>query len=332
MESFVPSASTASAGEPLVSVRDLSVFFDHGKHFVRVLHKLSFDVARGEALGIVGESGCGKSVTWMAILRLLDRRARIEGQVMLDGKEILALPEEQFSKIRGKRIAMIFQDPSASLNPVMKIGAQLAEAVTLHQGLRGAAARAEARRLLDRVQIANAAQRIDAYPHEMSGGMNQRAMIAMALACQPDLLVADEPTTALDVTIQAQIVELLNELRQESGMSLVMISHDLGLISSVADRVMVMYAGRVFEAADTDALFRAPLHPYTQGLLASVPDLVREQAGRLRTIPGSVPRPGELLDCCSFHPRCVRAVERCTEAVPPLREALKAHHVACVHV
>src|SRR5690606_30445650 len=222
---------------PLLRIRDLKVSFDTGTHLVPVLHGVDMELRRGETLGVVGESGCGKSVTWMAVMQLLGPRARIEGEVLLDGQNIARLPKPAMTGIRGRRIAMIFQDPSSSLNPVKTIGKQLVESVSLHRGLKGDAARAEAVRLLDRVRIPSASQRMRAWPHELSGGMNQRVMLAMALAGNPELLVADEPTTALDVTIQAQILDLLQELQRDTGMGLVMISHDLGVIAQVCDRV-----------------------------------------------------------------------------------------------
>src|SRR5690554_2676540 len=243
----VPAALTTpdTGAASLLRIRDLKVSFDNGTHLVPVLHGVDMELRRGETLDIVGESGCGKSVTWMAVMRLLGSRAHIEGEIILNGGDITDYTPHAMTQVRGRRIAMIFQDPSSSLNPVKTVGKQLIEAVKLHQGLRGAAARAEAIRLLERVHIPSAEQRMRAWPHELSGGMNQRVMIAMALAGQPELLVADEPTTALDVTIQAQILDLLQELQRDTGMGLVLISHDLGVIAQACDRVVVMYAGRV---------------------------------------------------------------------------------------
>src|SRR5690606_11643891 len=258
---------------PLLQIRDLKVAFDDGTHLIPVLHGVDLELRRGETLGVVGESGCGKSVTWMAVMQLLGSRARIDGEILLSGENIANLPEKGMTPIRGGRIAMIFQDPSSSLNPVKTIGAQMVEAVRLRRGLTGAAARAEAVRLLDRVHIPGAEQRMRAWPHELSGGMNQRVMIAMALAGQPDILVADEPTTALDVTIQAQILDLLQALQRDTGMGMVLISHDLGVIAQVCNHVAVMYAGSVVERASADDLFAQPRHPYTQGLMAALPDL-----------------------------------------------------------
>jgi peptide/nickel transport system ATP-binding protein len=323
-----PSAPLPAA-PPLVRVRDLRVGFDDGVRVMPVLHGIDLEVDRGEALGIVGESGCGKSVTWLAVLGLLGPRARVSGSVELDGRRLDTLAGDALAPIRGRRIAMIFQDPASSLNPVHRIGRQLVEAIALHRGLTGAAARAEAVRLLERVRIPGAARRLDAYPHELSGGMNQRVMIAMALAGEPDLLVADEPTTALDATIQAQILELLRDIRRESGMALALISHDLGVIAEVCDRVAVMYAGRIIERAPARRLFELPRHPYTRGLLAALPDLHGPRR-RLEAIGGTVPEPGRLPEGCAFRPRCDHALVMCSAGVPALREIDPAHRVACV--
>lgn len=317
--------------EPLVSIRDLRVAFDDDLVEVPVLHGVDLDISRGEALGIVGESGCGKSVTWLAVLGLLGRRARVRGTVHLAGEAVHGLSGDKLSRIRGKRIAMIFQDPSSALNPVLRVGRQLTEALALHRGLRGAAARAEALRLLERVNIPSAKQRLDAYPHELSGGMNQRVMIAMALAGEPDLLVADEPTTALDATIQAQILELLTEIRKDTGMAMVLISHDLGVIAEVCERVMVMYAGRMVERADSRRLFSHPQHPYTKGLLAALPDL-RKPPMRLSAIAGSVPEPRRMPAGCSFGPRCELFQTSCGMVTPVPLAVDVNHHVACLQV
>ncbi|MDM7946038.1 MAG: ABC transporter ATP-binding protein [Oceanibaculum nanhaiense] len=324
-------AETTRGGDPLVRIAGLTVAFDDGKRHVPVLHGIDLEVRPGETIGIVGESGCGKSVTWLAVLRLLGKKARIGGTVSLDGAPIIDFSDRSMARIRGKRIAMIFQDPASSLNPVHRIGQQLTEALALHRGLTGQAAKAEAIRLLDRVHIPNPGQRLNAYPHELSGGMNQRVMIAMALAGEPDLLVADEPTTALDATIQAQILDLLREIRQDSGMAMALISHDLGVIADICERVMVMYAGRVVETAPTNQLFANPGHPYTRGLLAALPDLGAPQR-RLEAIPGTVPEPGKLPTGCSFRPRCVHAEEACGAEVPGLGFIEKTHQVACLKV
>jgi peptide/nickel transport system ATP-binding protein len=324
-----PSAQAPMAAAPLVRVRDLQVAFDDGTRAVPVLHGIDLEVERGEALGIVGESGCGKSVTWLAVLGLLGPRARVSGSVELDGRRLDALSGDELAPIRGRRIAMIFQDPASSLNPVHRVGRQLVEALALHRGLARAAARAEAVRLLERVRIPGAARRLDAYPHELSGGMNQRVMIAMALAGEPDLLVADEPTTALDATIQAQILELLRDIRRDSGMALALISHDLGVIAEVCDRVAVMYAGRIIERAPARSLFEMPRHPYTRGLLAALPDLHGPRR-RLEAIAGTVPEPGRLPAGCAFRPRCDHSMPRCALAVPTLHALDADRQVACI--
>jgi peptide/nickel transport system ATP-binding protein len=298
---------------PLVSLRDLRVAFDG----VPALRGIGLDVMPGEAVGLVGESGCGKSVTWLAALGLLPGRARVTGSVTLEGTELLGAPARVLERVRGGRIAMIFQDPASSLNPVHRIGTQVAEAVSLHQGLSRAPARAEAKRLLGQVGMPDAARRMDAYPHELSGGQNQRVMIAMALAGRPELLVADEPTTALDVTIQAQILELLGELRRGTGMALVLISHDLGVVAETCDRVAVMYAGRIVEEAPVEALFAAPRHPYTRGLLGALPPIDGPRQP-LASIPGGVPEPWAMPPGCAFAPRCPSHVQACDAAVPAL--------------
>ncbi|MGE0313546.1 MAG: ABC transporter ATP-binding protein [Lautropia sp.] len=308
---------------PLIEVTGLRVAFDDGRRTVPVLHGVDLSIARGESLGMVGESGCGKSVTWLAVLRLLERNARIEGEVRVDGVRVAgegvgaADASRRMGALRGRRIAMIFQDPASSLNPVHRIGYQLTEAVRLHLSVDAASARAEALRLLDRVRIPNAVGRFNAYPHELSGGMNQRVMIAIALAGRPDLLVADEPTTALDVTIQAQILDLLAEVRAESGMAMVLVSHDLGVVAHACDRVMVFYAGRAVESASASTLFDDPRHPYTRGLLAALPDASGPRR-RLLSIPGTVPGAAELPAGCAFAPRCAHRITDCATQVPPL--------------
>ncbi|NYT82980.1 ABC transporter ATP-binding protein [Alcaligenaceae bacterium] len=323
-----PAAALRQDERPLLSIRGLKVAFDNGTHLVPVLHGVDMDLRRGETLGVVGESGCGKSVTWMAVMQLLGRRGRIAGKILLNGEDIAGLSQNAMARIRGRRIAMIFQDPSSSLNPVKTIGKQLMEAVTLHHGLKGEAARAESVRLLDRVRIPSAAQRMRAWPHELSGGTNQRVMIAMALAGRPELLVADEPTTALDVTIQAQILDLLQELQRDTGMGLVLISHDLGVIAQVCDRVMVMYAGRVVEQAPSATLFEQARHPYTRGLIGALPAL-EGPIKRLEAIPGSVPSPMAMPAGCGFSPRCPHRAERCERELPPLAAIRNDHLTAC---
>ena len=322
-----PSLLTQAA--PLVSIQGLKVAFDDGRRLVPVLHGIDLQIDRGETVGIVGESGCGKSVTWLAVLGLLGARAKVEGRVLLEGRPIHGLSGDALAPIRGKRIAMIFQDPASSLNPVQRIGRQLIESISLHRGLGAQAARAQAVRLLDRVHIPAAANRLDAYPHELSGGMNQRVMIAMALAGEPDMLVADEPTTALDATIQAQILDLLREIRRDSGMALALISHDLGVIAEICDRVTVMYAGRMVEQAPANPLFERPRHPYTRGLLAAMPDHIGPRRP-LVAIAGSVPEPGRLPRGCSFAPRCTEVGPDCSLVPPRAVSVGPDHQVACL--
>ena len=314
---------------PLVALRGLSVDFENGGRSSRAVDGITLDVAPGEALGIVGESGSGKSVTWLAALGLLPGRARVSGSVRLESSELLGAPRRTLEQVRGKRIAMIFQDPSSCLNPVHRIGWQLAEALKLHRGLDGRAADAEALRLLDQVGIADARRRLHDYPHLLSGGLNQRVMIAVALAGQPDLLVADEPTTALDATIQAQILALLAGIRRDTGMALVLISHDLGVVAENVDRVAVMYAGRLVEEAPSVDLFGGARHPYTQGLLAALPALTGPRR-RLAAIPGTVPDPWNLPAGCRFAPRCPVAEAHCAGTPPPARN-LGFRHVAVCH-
>jgi peptide/nickel transport system ATP-binding protein len=308
----------------LVELRNLTVAFDG----TIVLHGIDLDVARGEALGLVGESGCGKSVTWLAALGLLPGKATVSGSVKVDGREILGQPRPVLESVRGSKIAMIFQDPSSSLNPVLRVGRQIVEALAIHRGLTGAAARNEALRLLDLVGIPDACGRYDLFPHEFSGGQCQRVMIAMALAGQPDLLIADEPTTALDATIQAQILDLLADIRTEEGMAMVFISHDLGAVSQVCDRACVMYSGRIVEAGNIDELFELPRHPYTRGLFDAIPQL---HGARTRLIPihGTVPNPGAMPRGCAFSPRCVRAQETCSAGVPRLQAEAGGRLLAC---
>jgi len=311
---------------PLIRLRGLDVRFDG----IPALRGIDLTIERGEAVGLVGESGCGKSVTWLAALGLLPATASITGSVQLDGQELIGAPAAAMDAIRGGRIAMIFQDPASALNPVQRVGRQVVEALRLHRGMDGRAARAETRRLFEMVGIPNPAQRIDAYPHEMSGGQNQRVMIAMALAGQPELLVADEPTTALDATIQAQILDLLRRLQRELGMALVLISHDLGVVADMCSRVGVMYAGRIVEQAQTEKLFAHPAHPYTQGLLGALPDMVGPRR-RLAAIPGGVPEPWNLPPGCAFAPRCDRATEECV-IQPEFQRVADRHDAACAHL
>ena len=311
---------------PLVEIAGLTI--DFGKDGSRAVDGIDLTIAPGEALGIVGESGSGKSVTWLAALGLLPARARVSGSVRLEGQQLVGAPARLLEGVRGKRIAMIFQDPSSCLNPVHRIGRQLGEALKLHRGLGGTAAEAETLRLLDQVGIADAKRRLGDYPHQLSGGLNQRIMIAMALAGQPDLLVADEPTTALDATIQAQILALLAGIRRDTGMALVLISHDLGVVAENVNRVAVMYAGRLVEEGLGRDLFGAAHHPYTQGLLAALPTLTGPRR-RLAAIPGTVPEPGKAPAGCAFAPRCPLAEPRCMSVPPANRRVGLLHRAAC---
>ena len=313
--------------KPLVRLTGLSVAFDGAP----ALRGIDLAIAKGEAVGLVGESGCGKSVTWLAALGLLPPKARITGSVMLDGQELIGASAPVLERVRGGRIAMIFQDPSSSLNPVHRIGKQITEALGLHRGMAGSNARAEAKRLLDLVGIPDAFRRLESYPHELSGGQNQRVMIAIALAGQPELLVADEPTTALDVTIQAQILELLQSIRRQMGMALVLISHDLGVIAEACERVAVMYAGRIVEEAPVVQLFQSAAHPYTQGLIGALPPMDGPRQ-RLAAIPGGVPEPWAMPPGCGFAPRCQFHAAACDAAMPGLTGISGQHRAACVRV
>jgi peptide/nickel transport system ATP-binding protein len=312
---------------PLMELRDFGVAFA-GLSAVR---SLNLKINRGEAFGLVGESGSGKSVTWLGALGLLPPSASVSGQALLDGENLLTADAEQLSHIRGGRIGLIFQDPGSALNPIHRVGAQVMEALHVHRDLTGAAARIEARQLFDQVGIPDAERRLDLYPHELSGGQNQRVMIAMALAGQPELLIADEPTTALDTTIQAQILDLLDRLRRETGMALVLISHDLSVVAELCSTIAVMYAGRIVEQAPTDALFDLPAHPYTKGLLAAVPPLAGPRQ-RLVSIKGNVPEPWNMPPGCAFAPRCPLAGDDCALETPPMRTVSPGHHAACLRV
>jgi peptide/nickel transport system ATP-binding protein len=314
----------------LLSVRGLHVRFRTRKSDLYAVNGVSFDLEPGETLGIVGESGCGKSVSALAMLGILPPTARIEGSVMFDDRDLLRLPDAQLRAIRGKDIAMIFQDPMTSLNPVLKVGRQLTESLRKHLGLDKTAARDEAARLLDLVGIPDAEKRLRDFPHQFSGGMRQRVMIAMAISCRPRILIADEPTTALDVTIQAQILELLKQLVVESNMALLLITHDLGVVAGICDRTNVMYAGNIVEAASTPELFARPRHPYTVGLLRSVPRLDDPRGARLQPITGTVRAMTTAPTSCAFAPRCAYSVDRSLCEVPPLEPVDRPDHlVAC---
>jgi oligopeptide/dipeptide ABC transporter ATP-binding protein len=316
--------------EALLSVEDLRVYFRTRRGTVHAVNGISFDIAAGETLGIVGESGCGKSVTSLAILGILARNGRVaSGRALFGGRDLLRMSDRELRRVRGREIAMIFQDPMTSLNPVLTIGRQIREALETHLGVRKDEATRRTADLLDRVGIPSPEARLRDYPHQFSGGMRQRAMIAMALACEPKLLIADEPTTALDVTIQAQILDLLRELVSERNTALILITHDLGVVAGMCERVNVMYAGMFMETGAADQLFGSPRHPYTLGLLQSVPRLDAPRGGRLRPIEG---QPRDMLrapEACPFQPRCRYEVEQSRREVPPLRELERGHHVAC---
>jgi peptide/nickel transport system ATP-binding protein len=315
----------------LLTVRELRTWFHTDEGVARAVDGVSFDVGRGEVVGVVGESGCGKSVTSLSIMRLVPEppgEIRPGSRVEFGGRDLLSLSDGEMRAVRGNDIAMVFQEPMTSLNPVQRIGAQVAEPLRVHRGLDRSAARARALELLDMVGIPSPADRIDDYPHQLSGGMRQRVMIASALACEPALLIADEPTTALDVTIQAQILELLLDLRDRLGMAVILITHDLGVVAETCDRVVVMYAGRVVEQAPVAELFRDPRHPYTQGLLEALPSLGRRQE-RLAVIPGAVPAPIAWPTGCRFHPRCLHAWAQCAAEEPDLFTASSGHESRC---
>jgi len=320
---------TSSNGH-LLDVKDLRTYFETEDGVVKAVDGISFSLMRGETLGIVGESGSGKSVTNLSIIRLIpDPPGKIvSGEIVFNGQDILLLPTEEVRKIRGRRIAMIFQDPMTSLNPFLKISRQLMEMTQLHLGHSKGQAYEHAIKMLEMVGIPDARTRVDNYPHEFSGGMRQRVMIAMALSCEPELLIADEPTTALDVTIQAQILELIKKLKQETGTSVILITHDLGVVAGMTDHVIVMYAGKVFEQARTTELFARPGNPYTKGLLRSVPDPTSEQ-GNLYQIPGSPPDVAHLKPGCPFAPRCDRVQEICRREFPPFVALTADHHSLC---
>jgi peptide/nickel transport system ATP-binding protein len=321
------------SGEPLLSVRDLKTHFFNEDGVTRAVDGVSFEIAPGETLGIVGESGCGKSVTALSVLRLLPARLgrTVGGSITFEGRNLLELAEDEMRSVRGNAIAMIFQEPMTSLNPVLTVGHQIAESIRIHEGKTAEEARARAGEMLELVKIPDARKRLDDYPHQFSGGMRQRVMIAMALACNPRLLVADEPTTALDVTIQAQILKLMLELKERTGAAVILITHDLGVVAETCQRVMVMYAGRKIEEASVEDLFDRPAHPYTRGLMASIPRLNKRLGARprLSEIPGMVPNLREPIAGCAFAPRCAHAAEICRAEPPPLRAVETGHLAAC---
>lgn len=317
-------------GSPLLEVDNLQTHFYTSRGTVLAVDGVSLALARGSTLGVVGESGCGKSITALSILRLVPSPPGriVSGKIMFAGEDLLQKTKSEMQELRGNRISMIYQDPMTSLNPVYTIGNQIGEVMVRHKNMGKSEAKRESIRLLGLVGIPTPERRVDDYPHQLSGGMRQRAMIAMALACNPQLLIADEPTTALDVTIQAQILDLMNTLQQEFGMAIMLITHDLGIVAEFVDYVVVMYAGRVVEEADTKSLFRSPKHPYTRGLLASIPRLDVEW-DRLQTIEGRVPTGLDIPKGCRFNPRCTLAEEACALGEPDLRAIGPAHKVRC---
>jgi len=317
--------------ETLLAVDSLSVAFPVGNRWVPVVRDVSLSLGAGEFVGLVGESGSGKSMTALAILRLIPDPGRITGgRILLSGEDLLELADSGMRGVRGARIGMIFQEPMTALNPVFTVGFQITEAVRVHQRVSRREAQAEAERLLDLVAIPAARQRLKDYPHQLSGGQRQRVMIAIALASKPDLLIADEPTTALDVTIQAQILELLEQLRQELGLAVLLITHDLAVVAETCARVIVMYAGQVVEEASVETLFSAPAHPYTRGLLAAAPGLGQPGArGELATIPGQVPEMARLPTGCAFHPRCSEVMEVCAQENPDVYPLSSEHRARC---
>jgi len=318
---------------PLLEVADLSVRFDTDDGPVHAVDRMSFTLGQGEVLGIVGESGCGKSVTCMSLVRLLPETATVSGSVVFDGRDLLALPLRRLRQVRGREISYVFQEPMTSLNPVFTVGHQIGEVLRRHLGLSRSSARARAIELLRLVRIPAADRRLDEYPHQLSGGMRQRVMIAIAVACDPKVLVADEPTTALDVTIQAGILDLMRDIRERLGTAIILITHNLGVVADVADRVLVMYAGRKAEEAPVAELFAHPQHPYTIGLLGAIPRPYEGEGtrARLQEIPGRVPSLRELPQACAFADRCPRADELTRSEIPPLREVRPHHVVACFH-
>ena len=320
----------ACAADAVLEVRGLRTWFESDGAVVKAVDGVDLTVRRGECLGLVGESGCGKSVTALSILRLVPSPPGrvVAGEVFFEGCDLLALREREMRRVRGGDIAMVFQEPMTSLHPALPVGFQIAEAVRAHRPVGWKEAARRAVELLGRVQIPSPEQRASDYPHQLSGGMRQRAMVAMALACEPRLLIADEPTTALDVTIQAQIMELLGHIRAERGLSMLLVTHDLGLVAQMAERVAVMYAGRIVETAPVADVFARARHPYTRGLLRSIPRL-GDRREQLDVIPGSVPDPAAKPGGCAFHPRCGRATPRCTEEQPPTRHDGEGRSFAC---
>ncbi len=316
----------------LLEVTDLRVTLHTARGPADALRDVSFTLQRGDTVGLIGESGCGKSITALALMGLLPEGARVSGSIRFDGRELTTLDEGAMCELRGGRIGMVFQEPMTALNPLHTIGRQIAEPLRLHKGLSDAAARAEALRLLDRVHLPDARKRLDAYPHQMSGGQRQRVVIAIALACGPDLLVADEPTTALDVTIQREVLQLIGELVAEDGMGLLLISHDLGVMADTVQRMLVMYGGTVVESGATDDVFRRLAHPYTRGLFAARPRLGLARGTRLATIPGRVPELADLPAGCPFAERCALVIDACRGALPAQLPVSPGHEARCLRL
>ncbi len=317
----------------LLEVKSLRTSFFTEDGEVRAVDGVSFSVEPGKLMGLVGESGSGKTVSVLSIMRLLPESARIVGgEILFEGRDLAKLSEPEMRKVRGARIAMIFQEPMTSLNPVFTIGSQISEAIRLHQQVSRGEGRERTIEALRMVGIADPERRIDDYPHQLSGGMRQRVMIAMALACNPRVLIADEPTTALDVTIQAQILDLIRELQSRLGLAVILVTHDLGIVAEYADDVTILYAARVMEQAPAAELFRNPMNPYTKGLLASIPGVDGTRHRRLQAIPGTIPSALKSPPGCRFHPRCPIAIAQCAEVEPPLEEKAPNHHVACIRV
>ena len=318
--------------EKLLKLEKLKTYFYTEEGVVKAVDGVDFEIYPGETLGIVGESGCGKSVTSLSIMRLIESPPGkiVSGEIMYDGKDLTEQSQKQMRKIRGNEISMIFQEPMTSLNPVYTVGDQISEAILIHKDVNKQEAREQSIDMLTKVGIPLPEQRVDEYPHQLSGGMRQRVMIAMALSCDPNLLIADEPTTALDVTIQAQILELMNDLKARFGMAIMMITHDLGVIAEVSDRVAVMYAGKIVEYTDVETLFADPRHPYTWGLMSSIPRLEKE-VERLEAIPGIVPNPLNFPEGCKYHTRCRLADDKCRSEEPEIEEVEAGHHIACWH-
>jgi len=331
MMAFRPHPDATLDLTPVISVRDLTIRFQTPAGMINAVDHVSFDVAKGKVFGLVGESGSGKSVTALSLMRLLPQRpGGMSGQILFEGRDIVTLPERELQRLRGRDVSMVFQEPMTSLNPIATIGRQVAEPLRIHLGLGRRAARERSAELLAMVAIPNPRRVLDLYPHELSGGMRQRVMIAMAIACEPKLIIADEPTTALDVTTQAQILDLLRDLQSRLGMAIIMITHDLGVISEFADDVQVMYAGRAVERARARDLFRHPLHPYTRGLLNSIPDIDARQA-QLVGIEGTVPNPLDLPPGCAFAARCQQVQADCLLQRPALMTLAPQHWAACFH-